>query len=63
VGLLLVDPGQREADVDEHPVPGLDGRCGLVDERDAHRAAHARDVDRRESRLTVGDVDDPAGDA
>ena len=43
--LVLVDLREREADVDEHPVAGL--RLGR--EHDVDRAAHAAEVDLRES--------------
>src|SRR3989304_4492490 len=58
--LLLVDPREREADVDEHPVADLDRRRGLVDERDADLPAHTGDVHLGEPGVGGGKLDDPS---
>src|ERR1019366_1021397 len=56
--LVLVDLGEREADVDQHPVAG--GGTGLADvqERDVDGAPHARDLDGGETVDLIHHLDD-----
>src|SRR6185436_3930546 len=56
----FADLAHREADVDEHPVPGLQGL--VAQQVDVDLAPHAGDIDRRELRALGRKVDDPTGD-
>ena len=47
--LLLVDLGDREADVDQDPVAGADALAVVVEQADVDVAANARDIDLREA--------------
>ena len=60
--LVLVDPGEREADVDQHPVADSTARR-LVDERDADLAADARDVDLARGPASRSTTSTTAGNA
>src|SRR4051794_16069274 len=60
--LLFVDFGEREADVDEDPVPWAGAAVGVrVEEPDVHRAPHTGDIDLSEPVELVDDFDDLAG--
>jgi hypothetical protein len=53
-GLLIVDPLQGEAEVDEHPISDL---C-LGTERDRDRTANTGDLGLGQSSLGIDDLDD-----
>src|SRR5215210_8881952 len=55
--LLLVDLGEREPDVDEHPVVG----AHVVEEPDVDVPEDTGDLDLRQLVALVRDLDDPAG--
>src|SRR5690242_15447998 len=61
--LDLVDLGEREADVDEHPVAGAGAAVVVgVEQADVDRAANPGDVDLGEPVELVDNLDDLAGD-
>ena len=62
LGLGLVDPRDREADVDQHPVADADRLRPLPEQADVAVAADTRDVNLGDAVLCVDDLDDLAWD-
>jgi hypothetical protein len=61
--LGLVDPGHREADVDQHPVARLDRVLAAREQADVDLAPHAGDLGRGDQVLLVDELDDLSGDS
>src|SRR5687767_14575001 len=60
--LVLVDLGEGEADVDQHPVAGARAAVGvLVEEPDVDRPPHTGNIDAGEPVGLVDHIDDLAG--
>lgn len=58
MSFLLVDLRDRKADVDQHPITGLNTAGRGIEKTDVHVAAYAGNFDLRKPVLAINDFDD-----